>query len=138
MMRWLQRLTGRPPEPAPLRGARPVRREKTYSAENGYVYQYFYEGYRESRRGNQQGHDHVFSVTTDRTSRFPVTVFLGRQVVEEWERAHERPLSAPEQYAVVKMTLFQAFDRRNELGPEAACVIVSQADVEEHASTLDL
>ncbi len=138
MMRWLQRLTGRSRQPEPLRGARPVRREKTYSAESGYVYQYFYEGYRESRRGQQQGHDHVFSVTTDRKSRFPVTVFLGRQVLEDWERSHERPLTAPEQYAVVKMTLFGAFDRPGVLGGGETDVIVSQADVEEHASTLDL
>ena len=138
MMRWLQRLTGRSPEPGPLRGVRPVRREKTYSSENGYVYQYFYEGYRDIERGQQRGQDHVFSVTTDRKNRFPVTVFLGRQVLEEWERAHERPLSAPEQYAVVKMTLFQAFDRPNPLGGDDVDVIVSLADMEEHASTLDL
>jgi hypothetical protein len=137
MMRWLDRLVGRFREPGPLRGARPVRREKTYSAESGYVYQYFYEGYRESRRGQQQGHDHVFSVTADRANRFDVTVFLGRSVLAEWERAHERPLSATEQYAIVKMTLFRAFDQQSELS-SGADVVVSPADVKEHASTLDL
>ena len=32
--------------PEPLRGRPKVRREKIYSADSGYVYQYFYEGFR--------------------------------------------------------------------------------------------
>ena len=35
---------------APLTGAPAVRRQKTYSAESGYVYQYFYEGQRPAAR----------------------------------------------------------------------------------------
>jgi len=138
MKAWLRRLTGREEPPEPLRGARPVRREKTYSAENGYVYQYYYEGYRASRGRDEPGDDHVFSVTSDRTTRFPATVFLSRRVVETWERENGRELNATEHYALVKMRLFQAFDDETQLAPDSPAVVVSQADVAEHASTLDL
>jgi hypothetical protein len=138
MIQWFKRLAGKDKPQGPLRGARPVRREKTYSAQSGYVYQYFYEGYRDSRSDSGPGQDHVFSVTTDRANRFPVTVFLGAQAVKVWETAHDRELSATEQYAVVKMRLFQAFDEQDSLTAQAAAIIVSAADLEEHASTLDL
>ena len=35
-------------KPLPLTGAPAVRRLKSYSAQSGYVYQYFYEGQRHS------------------------------------------------------------------------------------------
>jgi len=41
MLNWLRKK-----KEAPLTGAPAVRRQKTYSAESGYVYQYFYEGQR--------------------------------------------------------------------------------------------
>jgi hypothetical protein len=138
MIQWFKRLAGKDKPQEPLRGARPVRREKTYSAKGGYVYQYFYEGYRDSRRNNGPGQDHVFSVTSDRANRFPVTVFLGMETVKIWEAAQDRELSATERYAVVKMRLFQAFDEQDGLTAQAAAIIVSVADLEEHASTLDL
>jgi len=138
MIQWFKRLAGNRKPQEPLRGARPVRREKTYSAQSGYVYQYFYEGYRDSRRDSGPGQDHVFSVTSDRANRFPLTVFLGTEAVKVWEAAHNRRLSATEQYAVVKMRLFQAFDEQNVLTAQTAAIIVAAADLAEHASTLDL
>jgi hypothetical protein len=138
MIRWFKRLAGKDKPQEPLRGARPVRREKTFSAQSGYVYQYFYEGYRDSRRDNGPGQDHIFSVTSDRANRFPVTVFLGTEAVKVWEAAQGRELSATEQYAVVKMRLFQAFDERDRITAQTETIIVSAADLEEHASTLDL
>ena len=48
-MSWFKRLFGGE-DAVPLRGAPEVRREMSYSADTGYVYQYFYEGYRESSR----------------------------------------------------------------------------------------
>src|ERR1041384_8044352 len=90
---------------APLTGAPPVRRQKTYSAQTGYVYQYYYEGYRESERAGAVGSEYVFHVSSDRKRSFPLTVFLPGAAVESWQRAHGRSLTATEQYAAVKMAL---------------------------------
>jgi hypothetical protein len=102
--------------PAPLRGAPAVHRQKTYSAQTGFVYQYFYEGWRESRLGGQAGNEHVFQVSSDRRGSFRLSVFLPRAAVDAWQRRHGQSLTATEQYAAVKMALFEAFDERTELG----------------------
>lgn len=94
-----------------------MRRQKTYSGQSGYVYQYYYEGRRQARFGGDEGLEYVFSVSADRKTHFPVSVFLMEAAVAEWERRHDRPLHDNERYAVAKMALFQAFDER--AGPAA-------------------
>jgi len=136
-MSWLGKLFKKEKE-APLRGARPVRREKTYSADTGYVYQYFYEGYRESQRDGEEGIEHVFSVTSDRVSRFPIHIFVAHQVTVAWKESNDRELTPTEQYAVVKMTLFEAFDERTDFDGSARTINVSLENIEQHAETLDL
>ncbi len=136
-MSWFRRLLNKNKQ-APLRGARPVRREKTYSADTGYVYQYFYEGYRETEHESERGHEHVFSVTSDRVSRFPLSVFLAQRTVDAYHSKHGRELNPTEQYAIVKMRLFEAFDERSDLDGSPRCITVSLANVEEHAEALDL
>ena len=121
--------------PSPLRGAPAVRRQKTYSAQTGFVYQYFYEGYRESKRGGQPGHEYVFRVSSDRKVSFPFAVFLPRSAVQSWEESHGRALTATEQYAAVKMALFQAFDDRPELGAELE---ISAAAIDSLLATLQI
>ena len=137
MLAWLARLLKKEAPPPTLLGTPKVRREKTYSADTGYVYQYFYEGYREGQREGQSGHEHVFSVTSDRASRFPITVFLSRRTVDEWQQAHGRELNSTEKYALVKLSLFEAFDERHDLGSGPADVRISTRDIEGHAETLD-
>ncbi len=137
MFAWLRKLFPKPNRQA-LRGTPAVRREKTYSAETGYVYRYFYEGYRDAERGHLAGHEHIFSVSSDRTSRFPVVVFLSRQALEPWEAVNNRELIPTEQYAIVKLSLFQAFDNRTGFDGGAVEVIISAENVEEHIATLDL
>lgn len=136
MLSWLRRLVSKPA--APLKGVPKVRREKTYSAETGFVYQYFYMGYREGKRGQDDGYEHLFSVSSDRTSRFTLLVFLSRRVLQQWEMANDRKLVPAEQYALVKLSLFRAFDERADLGGENPEVVVSPEQVEEHVKTLDL
>ena len=137
MLASLKRLFQKEPLPPELRGTPKVRREKTYSADTGYVYQYFYEGYRASHRAGQDGDEHVFSVTSDRSSRFPVTVFLSAAVLAEWHRRSGRELNATEKYALVKLSLFQAFDERGDLDDDSADIEISVRDIEQHAETLD-
>jgi hypothetical protein len=122
---------------APLTGAPAIRRLKTYSAQSGYVYQYFYEGQR-SLRGAEGGTEFVFSVTGDRKTWHPVSVLVGDGAVREWERTHGRQLSSTERYAVSKMALFQAFDERANPELMKNEVRVRNADVEAIIESLGL
>lgn len=121
-----------------LTGTPPVRRLKTYSAQSGYVYQYFYEGHRPFRAAGESGTEFVFSVSADAKSWHPTSVMLAETALREWEAAHERQLSSTEHYAVAKMALFQAFDERALPGQMKETVGVRAADVEAIAETLGL
>ncbi len=68
--RWLRN------KPEPLRGAPAVRRQKAYSAQSGYVYQYYYQGQRPS--SPEPGTEYVFDVSSDRRTSRPVSVFVTR------------------------------------------------------------
>jgi hypothetical protein len=124
MWGWLRK------KPAPLTGAPQVRRQKTYSAQSGYVYQYYYEGQREAARGRERGAEYVFAVTADRKSSFPVSVFVSADAVAAWEQRHGRSLTATERYALAKMALFGAFDQRENPGRMREEVRLQPADVE--------
>src|SRR5579872_2655621 len=89
-----------------------VRRLKTYTGAQGYVYQYYFVGKREALADDPEAPavEYVFDVTTDRKTVFAVSVFLPPTAVASWEALRERPLSEPEQYAAIKQRLLQAFD----------------------------
>ena len=99
-------------KPLPLTGAPTVRRLKSYSAQSGYVYQYFYQGQRPYGSGGESGIEYVFTVSADRKAFHPASVLVGEGEVRAWEHAHGRQLASTESYAVSKMALFQAFDER--------------------------
>ena len=99
-------------KPLPLTGAPTVRRLKSYAAQSGYVYQYFYEGQRPFASGGESGVEYVFTVSAGRETFHPVSVLVGEGAVRLWEEAHARTLASTERYAVSKMALFQAFDER--------------------------
>jgi hypothetical protein len=125
-------------KPAPLTGAPAVRRQKTYSGQSGYVYQYFYEGHRPSERDGQPGAEYVFDVSADRKTSFPVSIFLSEGALLAWESERGRRLMANERYAIAKMALFQAFDERENPQQMRHEVQVRPADVAAILSTLDL
>jgi hypothetical protein len=115
---------------APLTGAAAVRRLKSYSAQSGYVYQYFYEGQRPFQSGGESGTEFVFTVSADRKSFHPVSVMVAQSALGAWEEAHGRTLAANERYAVSKLALFQAFDERATPQLMQQEVRVRAADVE--------
>jgi hypothetical protein len=115
---------------APLTGAPAIRRMKTYSAQSGYVYQYFYEGHREYSGGSDRGVEFVFRISADRKSWENASVLLSSVATAEWERARERSLTLTERYAIAKMALFQAFDERADPGQMRGDVRVRPADVD--------
>ena len=122
--RWLSR------KPKPLTGAPAIRRQKTYSGQSGYVYQYYYEGHRPFKRDRNGGTEYVFNVSADRKTSIAVSVLVSEDAVEDWEGRHGRTLYASERYAIAKMALFQAFDERPDPSAMSADVLVRAADVE--------
>jgi hypothetical protein len=86
-----------------------VRRLKTYTGAQGYVYQYYFVGKRPALAG-VGATEFIFDVTSDRKTMFAVSVFLPENVVAGWAAEHGRQLTDAEQYAAVKMRLFQGFD----------------------------
>jgi hypothetical protein len=92
-----------PAEPAPLRGGRP--RLKTYSAQTGYVWQYYFEGFRPVT----EGWEYAFQATADRRTWQALSVIVESRTVQKWE-AVRRPLTPSERHGIAKMSLFAAFD----------------------------
>ena len=88
-----------------------IRRMKTYTGGQGYVYQYYFVGQRPAA-GSPEGSatEYIFDVTSDRKTTFAVSVFLSEQALNQWASHHGRALNDAEQYGAVKMRLFQAFD----------------------------
>jgi hypothetical protein len=135
MLEWLRKLGAK--KLPPLKGAPPVRRQKTYSAQSGYVYVYSYEGYRAAERGSERGAQFVFQVSADRKTLFPVSVFLAASAIEAWEDAHHE-LHATECYAIAKMALFRAFDERQDPARMKPEIVVRRADAESILETLEI
>jgi hypothetical protein len=123
---------------APLTGAPPVRRLKTYSAQSGYVYQYYYEGQRPFQRSGDAGTEFVFTVSADRKNWHPTHVLVADDAIRAWEQEHARELSSTERYAICKIALFQAFDERATPDLMKGEVRVRGADVEGIIETLGL
>ncbi len=121
-------------KPPPLTGAPAVRREKTYSAESGYVYSYFYRGHRPC----QGGAEHVFEVSANRRTFVPVSVLLSEAAVAPWQTAHGRELTGTEHYAIAKLSLLAAFDQRQDPSSMQQAVHVTPADVASILETLGI
>jgi len=87
-----------------------VRRVKSYSASNGYVYQYcFYEVNRITYEDRPAG-EFIYAISADRNATFPLRIVVVQTALEAWAQANGRALTSSEEYAVAKMRLFQAFD----------------------------
>jgi len=118
----------------PLQGAPATRRMKTYSAQSGYVYHYYYEG----RRASGSALEFVFTVASGRLPARPCSAFLENGALAAWQRRHSRELSSAEQYALVKMALFQAFDERPSPAAMDAPIRVGASEAEAFSETLGL
>jgi hypothetical protein len=95
----------------------PIRRLKTYTGAQGYVYQYYFVGKRPALADDAESPatEYIFDVTSDRKLTFAVSVFLPDATRAAWSKAHGRPLSEAEQYAAVKLRLFRAFDELEDV-----------------------
>jgi hypothetical protein len=116
------------------------RRYKSYPAETGVSYQYFFDSQRPVNRpeGQGPGTDFAFVITADQHPPFTLRVFVSERAVSAWRDAHQTPLTAYEQYAAAKMRLFRAFDELEHLNRHHLSLIVDETNVEDLLQPLDL
>lgn len=94
-----------------------VRRLKTYTAQTGYVYEYYFVGKRPALYEDPlaPATEYIFDISCDRKTTCAVSVFLAPKVVEAYTASRGRILSEPEQYAAVKMRLLRALDEITDM-----------------------
>ena len=94
-----------------------VRRLKTYTGAQGYVYQYYFVGKRPALADDAEAPatEFIFDVTSDRKLTYAISVFLPEGPLAAWNQAHGRSLNDAEQYAAVKLRLFRAFDEMEDV-----------------------
>ena len=109
-----------------------IRRMKTYTGGQGYVYQYYFVG----KRPAESATEYIFDVTSDRKTTYAVSVFLPDQASRQWAASHGRALTEAEQYGAVKMRLFQAFDEIENMMGEGRRLVVEANDLEALLGTL--
>jgi hypothetical protein len=114
-----------------------IRRMKTYTGSQGYVYQYYFVGKRPALSVPEApATEYVFDVSSDRKITYSVSVFLRDQAVSVWAQEHGRSLSQAEQYGAAKMRLFQAFDEIENMLAEGRRLPVDAQKLEELMTTL--
>jgi len=111
-----------------------IRRLKTYTGSQGYVYQYYFVGKRPSPES--AANEYIFDVTSDRKLTYAVSIFLPHQVVAAWAESHGRPLSDSEQYAAVKLRLFRAYDELEDMQAHGRQLQIDSQSLEESLASL--
>ena len=104
-----------------------VRRMKTYTGGQGYVYQYYFVG----KRPSSGSTEFIFDVTSDRKTTFSVSVFLPNEALQTWAQEHGRSLTDAEQYAAVKMRLFRGFDEIENMMAEGRDLRMDAASLDQ-------
>jgi hypothetical protein len=110
-----------------------LRRMKTYTAETGYVYQYYFVGKRDALPDapEKPATEYVFDVTADRRALYAVSIFLRADALDAWALSHGRSLSEAEQYAAAKLRLFRGLEEMAELGSSDRRWLVSSENIED-------
>lgn len=115
-----------------------VRRLKSYTGAQGYVYQYYFVGQRAALAADPEGPatEFIFDVTSDRKLTYAVSVFLKQTAVAAWESTHGRSLTESEQYAAAKLRLFRAFDELEDMKDHGRRLSINEGSLEETLATL--
>ena len=116
----------------------PVRRVKTYTGAQGYVYQYYFVGKRAALPDEPEAPatEFIFDVTSDRKLTYSVSVFLPEGPRQTWAKVHGRPLNDAEQYAAVKLRLFRAFDELEDVKTHGRRLVIDTGLLEEALTNL--
>jgi hypothetical protein len=115
-----------------------VRRMKTYSGAQGYVYEYYFVGKRSALANDPEAPatEFIFDVTSDHKLTYSVSVFLPQEPLRSWSQNHGRILNDAEQYAAVKMRLFRAFDEVEDVKAEGRRLRIDAELLEEALANL--
>ena len=115
-----------------------VRRMKTYTGGQGYVYQYYFVGKRAALAEDPEAPatEFVFDVTSDRKHTFAVSVFLPEPAVSGWAAGHGRALTDAERYAAAKLRLFRAFDEVEDMKTNGRRLVIEAGLLEESLASL--
>jgi hypothetical protein len=116
------------------------RRYKSYAAETGVSYQYFFEARRSVTRpaGQGPGSDFSFVILADQRPPYTLRIFVSQRALDAWQSVHGRPLDSNEQYAAAKMRLFRAFDEVEDLNSERLGLVVDETNVADLLEPLNL
>jgi hypothetical protein len=117
-----------------------IRRMKTYTAQNGYVYQYYFVGQREALQDDPcaPATEYVFDVTPDRHAIYAISVFVCPDALDAWALSHGRSLTAAEQYAAAKLRLLQGFEESEDLVAGERRLLVDSGNIEAMLAALEL
>ena len=116
----------------------PLRRLKTFTGAQGYDYQYYYVGKRPALADDPEAPatEFIFDVTSDRKLTYAVSIFLPDTTLDNWSKAHGRPLNDAEQYAAVKLRLFRAFDEIEDMKAHGRRLTIDKDSLEAALTTL--
>ena len=115
-----------------------IRRMKTYTGGQGYVYQYYFVGKRPALAGpcDARATEYIFDVTSDRKTTFAVSVLVEQEALRSWTQSHGRAPTEAEEYGAAKMRLFKAFDEVEDMLAKGRHLVVNTPALEEAFSTL--
>ncbi|HEU5401626.1 MAG TPA: hypothetical protein VFU86_09740 [Terriglobales bacterium] len=116
----------------------PLRRIKTYTAQTGFVHEYYFVGQREALEADVSAIEYIFDVISDRRARYSVSVFVRQDGLNSWAATHDRSLSEAERYAAAKLRLQQGFDEIGDMLAEGRTLIVDAGNIEEILAPLGL
>jgi hypothetical protein len=121
-----------------MSGEKAIRRLKTYTGAQGYVYQYYFVGQRAALASDPESPatEFVFDVTSDRKSTYAVSVFMPEKSMAEWASGHGRALTEAEKYAAAKLRLFRAFDELEDVKAHGRRLVIDAAALQESLATL--
>ena len=118
----------------------PLRRMKTYTAQSGYVYQYYFVGKRAALADAAEApaNEYVFDVTPDRKTTYAVSVFVKPEALAAWADQHGRKLTDSEQYAAAKLRLLRGFDEMENVRTHSRRLVVDASNIRELLAELAL
>jgi hypothetical protein len=113
-----------------------VRRMKTYTGGQGYVYQYYFVGKRAAVDPSTPATEYIFDVTSDRKVTYAVSVLVETAALQAWAEAHGRAPTEAEEYGAAKMRLFRAFDEVEDMMSSGRQLRMGLVELEEAFATL--
>jgi hypothetical protein len=113
-----------------------IRRMKTYTGGQGYVYQYYFVGKRPDPEPGPPATEYVFDITADRKTTYAVSVLVEVEALRSWTQVHGRAPTQAEEYGAAKMRLFKAFDEVEDMMAAGRHLRVDLVSLEEAFATL--